>query len=402
MPDVMAEIEELKKKLQQNPDSLIFVPLADAYRRAGMLDEAIEICKKGLEKHQSYTSARVVLGRIYTEKNMIDEAIEELKRVEAVDVDNIMVHSMLGNAYLKKKRYAEAIEQFQKVLSLNPEDLDTQEKLKEALAAKQEPEKVNKQPQPEPKPQTQTQAKAVEEQPKKEVKFSDDIQKSLKAAELYTKKEDFEKAIEIYNEILSKDPENLIVQQRLREVYSFQEKKLEKLKSSKHKEEIKSNDKITAEDILDVMREAVKEEKAEEKVEVKPKEEKVVESIIFDEKKAKEIEKILKDLTNIDGLVGGIFLQKDGKIIASFLPPDINANEIGKDIAKIVDKTEMSVANMKQGKLNHVIIASEMGQLLFTEIGKGVLFMIGNEKINMGKMSYVLKDIVIKIKSVTS
>lgn len=402
MPDVMAEIEELKKKLQQNPDSLIFVPLADAYRRAGMLDEAIEICKKGLEKHQSYTSARVVLGRIYTEKNMIDEAIEELKRVEAVDVDNIMVHSMLGNAYLKKKRYAEAIEQFQKVLSLNPEDLDTQEKLKEALAAKQEPEKVNKQPQPEPKPQTQTQAKAVEEQPKKEVKFSDDIQKSLKAAELYTKKEDFEKAIEIYNEILSKDPENLIVQQRLREVYSFQEKKLEKLKSSKHKEEIKSNDKITAEDILDVMREAVKEEKAEEKVEVKPKEEKVAESIIFDEKKAKEIEKILKDLTNIDGLVGGIFLQKDGKIIASFLPPDINANEIGKDIAKIVDKTEMSVANMKQGKLNHVIIASEMGQLLFTEIGKGVLFMIGNEKINMGKMSYVLKDIVIKIKSVTS
>lgn len=401
MPDVMAEIEELKKKLQQNPDSLIFVPLADAYRRAGMLDEAIEICKKGLEKHQSYTSARVVLGRIYTEKNMIDEAIEELKRVEAVDVDNIMVHSMLGNAYLKKKRYAEAIEQFQKVLSLNPEDLDTQEKLKEALAAKQEPEKVNKQPQPEPKQQTQTQAK-VETQPKKEEKISDDIQKSLKAAELYTKKEDFEKAIEIYNEILSKDPENLIVQQRLREVYSFQEKKLEKLKSSKNKEEIKSNDKITAEDILDVMREAVKEEKAEEKAEVKPKEEKVAESIIFDEKKAKEIEKILKDLTNIDGLVGGIFLQKDGKIIASFLPPDINANEIGKDIAKIVDKTEMSVANMKQGKLNHVIIASEMGQLLFTEIGKGVLFMIGNEKINMGKMSYVLKDIVVKIKTVAN
>jgi len=400
MPDVMAEIEELKKKLQQNPDSLIFVPLADAYRRAGMLDEAIEICKKGLEKHQSYTSARVVLGRIYSEKNMIDDAIAELKKVEAVDMDNIMVHSMLGNAYLKKKRYAEAIEQFQKVLSLNPEDLDTQEKLKEALAAKQEPEKVNKPPQPEPKPQPQAQAK-VEAQPKKEEKPSDDIQKSLKAAELYTKKEDFEKAIEIYNEILSKDPENLIVQQRLREVYNFQEKKLEKLKSSKQKEEIKSNDKITAEDILDVMRDAVKEEKIEEKAEIKPKVEKVAESITFDEKKAKEIEKILKDLTNIDGLVGGIFLQKDGKIIASFLPPDINANEIGKDIAKIVDKTEMSVANMKQGKLNHVIIASESGQLLFTEISKGVLFMIGNEKINMGKMSYVLKDIVVKIKAVT-
>ena len=66
-----AEIEDLKKKLSQNPDSLIFVPLADAYRKAGMLDEAIEVCKTGLEKHPMYTSARVVLGRIYNEKNML-------------------------------------------------------------------------------------------------------------------------------------------------------------------------------------------------------------------------------------------------------------------------------------------------------------------------------------------
>ncbi len=115
-PALTAEIEELKKKFSQNPDSLIFVPLADAYRKAGLYDDAIEVCKKGLEKHPTYTSARVVLGRVYIEKNKFDEAIQELKKVEAVDADNIMVHTMLGNTYLKKKMYAEAVEQFQRVL----------------------------------------------------------------------------------------------------------------------------------------------------------------------------------------------------------------------------------------------------------------------------------------------
>jgi tetratricopeptide (TPR) repeat protein len=102
MADAMAEIEDLKKKLSVNPESMIFVPLADAYRKAGLLGDAVDVCKAGLEKHPSYTSARVVLGRIYSEKEMLDEAIEEFKKVEAVDVDNIMVHSMLGNAYLEK------------------------------------------------------------------------------------------------------------------------------------------------------------------------------------------------------------------------------------------------------------------------------------------------------------
>ena len=137
--DAMAEVEELKKKLAQNPDSLIFVPLADAYRKAGQFQEAIDVCKKGLEKHPTYMSARVVLGRIYGEKNMLEEAVVELQKVEKADVDNIMVHSMLGNVYLKKKMYAEAVSQFQRVLALNPDDTETQEKLEEALAAKQEP-----------------------------------------------------------------------------------------------------------------------------------------------------------------------------------------------------------------------------------------------------------------------
>ncbi|HPD18443.1 MAG: tetratricopeptide repeat protein [Candidatus Goldbacteria bacterium] len=402
-----AEIEELKKKLSQNPDSLIFVPLADAYRKAGLHDEAVEVCKKGLEKHPSYTSARVVLGRIYIEKNKFDEAIQELQRVEAVDADNIMVHIMLGNTYLKKKMYAEAVEQFQKVISINPEDVEIQEKLKEALSAKQETTKIVKE---EEKKETETPVKK-QEKPVEKPKI--DVQKSLKAAELYTKKEDFEKAIEIYRELLDMDQENIVVQQRLREVYDLQDKRIKKAKEksgSSDGDKIISSDKITTEDILDVMKEAVESDKVDEeenkteKKEERPETEKPVETAqaTLSKEKTKDIEKILNTLKEVDGIIGSFFLLRDGSIIASVLPPSININEIGKHIAAIVEKTEKSVQNMNQGKLNQVVISSESGQLLFTEVMSGVLFMIGDETINVGKMHLILKDIISNLKKVLS
>ncbi|PKL92317.1 MAG: hypothetical protein CVV21_03115 [Candidatus Goldiibacteriota bacterium HGW-Goldbacteria-1] len=451
-----AEIEDLKKKLSQNPDSLAFVPLAEAYRKSGMYKEAVDTCKTGLEKHPAYTSARVVLGRIYVEQELYDDAAEELKKVEAVDIDNIMVHTMLGNIYVKKQMFAKAVEQFQRVLSLNPEDTETQEKLQEALSAKQTvtlPSNKNKEEKPQPP------APAENPAVKEEKPAMSDLQKSLKVAELYSKKEEFDKAIEIYRELLEKDAENIIIQQRLREVYDFQQKKINKQKEQKEKRKTTENDKITAEDILDVMKEAVendlvdddksepaakKEEPKKEEVkkeepkkeEVKkeepkkeeakkeePKKEEVkkeepkkeetkkeepkkeeekketVEKLpeIADNKKI-EIGNVLQSLSTVDGIVGSLFLLRDGQLVASVLPTSINKSEIGGIVASIVNKTEQSVKNMKQGKLNQVVIASEHGQLLFTELGKGVLFIIGDENINVGKMGLVLKQVKEKMK----
>ncbi len=452
MADVMAEIEELKKKLGANPDSMIFVPLADAYRKAGLYKEAIETCKSGLEKHPTYTSARVLLGRIYSEKEMLDEAIEELKRVEAVDVDNIMVHLMLGNVYLKKQLYPNAIEQFQKVLSLNPDDVETQEKLKEALSAKQNPPSASTPPSPSPgeinlKEQTKDDKSAPVQETKQGTRI--DVQKSLKVAELYVKKEEFEKAIEVYREILDLDSENIIVQQRLREVYDLQEKKHKKQQALNEKKKDIDTDKITAEDILDVMKNAVEndsvdepaasvsddrskqqskeeneinarsesgkngevsEKKEELKNEAKEELQSVKKADDAKENVAKEpeiednkktlVQEILKSMTEVDGIVGSFYILRTGKIVASVLPPKINASEIESLVASIVEKTEMSVKNMNQGRLNQVVIAAEAGQLLFTEISKGVLFMIGDANINVGKMGLMLKSTIEKMKKV--
>jgi predicted regulator of Ras-like GTPase activity (Roadblock/LC7/MglB family) len=427
--DAMAEVDELKKKLTQNPDSLIFVPLADAYRKAGMLQEAIDVCAKGLEKHPTYMSARVVLGRIYDQKDMLDEAESELKKVEAADVDNIMVHSMLGNVYLKRKMYPQAVEQFQKVLSLNPEDTDTQEKLTEALSAKQETAAEEKKQEPKAQPAAEVKAKpAPEPEKKKEEKPAEpkadsksDISRLMEEAVAHTEKEEFDRAIEIYKNLHDKDPNNMIVDERLRELYGLQDKQMAKLKQKTAVPQKKIEaDKITTEDILDAMKKAVEDDTVDEKPQMQAKKEpeaqkkEIIEtqpaaeeaapapqpSVQVEPAKAKQVERILTNLADVEGVVGSFFLLRDGTIVASVLPKSINSSEIGKIIASIVEKTEASVKSMNQGKLHQVVISSEAGQLLFTEVMDGVLFLIGNSQINVGKMRLILKSVIYNIKGV--
>src|SRR5579883_164861 len=128
-----SEITELKKKLDENPDSLVFAPLAEAYRKEGNLEEALKLCKKGLEKHPNNTSARVVLGRVFQGQGKIQEAANELKKVLELDPDNLMAHSLLGSIYMEKGDHQAAIEEYQRTLTLNPDDEETQTALKQAI-----------------------------------------------------------------------------------------------------------------------------------------------------------------------------------------------------------------------------------------------------------------------------
>ena len=63
----MSRIEDLERRLGKDPNSKIFAQLAEEYRKAGRLEEAIQTCRDGLETHPNYFSARVALGRALLE-----------------------------------------------------------------------------------------------------------------------------------------------------------------------------------------------------------------------------------------------------------------------------------------------------------------------------------------------
>jgi hypothetical protein len=61
--------------------SIAFAALAEEYRRAGRPEEAVAVCRAGLTRHPSYTSARVALGRALLDLGELEAAEGELRHV---------------------------------------------------------------------------------------------------------------------------------------------------------------------------------------------------------------------------------------------------------------------------------------------------------------------------------
>lgn len=143
------DIEKLKAKVEKDQNSKLFLPLAEEYRKAGMLDEAISAILSGLEHQPGYTSARVALGRIYLEKGMLNEARVEFERVIPVIPDNLFAQKKLAEIYKETGEIEKAIAGYKLVLSLSPNDEDAKaslEKLGGGVVA--EPELKPAEPEP--------------------------------------------------------------------------------------------------------------------------------------------------------------------------------------------------------------------------------------------------------------
>jgi len=135
----LEDIERLKEKITRDPNSKLFVPLAEEYKKAGMYDEAIDALTKGLEQQPGYLSARVSLGKIYIERGMLAEARDEFEKVINAIPDNLYAHKKLAEIYRELGEKEKAIQEFRKVLKLNPMD-DWAATSLAALQKNQEPE----------------------------------------------------------------------------------------------------------------------------------------------------------------------------------------------------------------------------------------------------------------------
>ncbi len=116
------EIERLQKKLAKDPDSKLFVPLAEEYRKAGMADEAITVLLQGLERQSHYLSARVALGRIYMERGLLADARDEFLKVTETIPNNLYAHKKLAEIYRALGDRENAINELNVVLRQNPTD----------------------------------------------------------------------------------------------------------------------------------------------------------------------------------------------------------------------------------------------------------------------------------------
>jgi tetratricopeptide (TPR) repeat protein len=88
------------------------VPLADEYRRAGRLPEAIATLEAGLKVHDAYVSARIALGRAYLEAGRIDDSVAAFTRALADDPSNLVAAKALGDLHASRGESVDALRRY--------------------------------------------------------------------------------------------------------------------------------------------------------------------------------------------------------------------------------------------------------------------------------------------------
>jgi tetratricopeptide (TPR) repeat protein len=102
----------LKRRLELEPASRLFVALAEEYRKTGRLAEALSTLQRGLLAHPHYLSAHVALGRAYLEAGQITEAIATFSKVLSSDPGNLVSAKSLADIFLSRGDSVEAIKKY--------------------------------------------------------------------------------------------------------------------------------------------------------------------------------------------------------------------------------------------------------------------------------------------------
>lgn len=121
-PKGTPQIYHYLRRYQDDPRSRVFAPLAEAYRKAGLLDEAIEICRDGLRIHPHFIGGRVAMARALFDKGQYLEVVKELEPVVLDAPDNLVAQKLLAESYLILGRVAQALAAYKVLLFFVPQD----------------------------------------------------------------------------------------------------------------------------------------------------------------------------------------------------------------------------------------------------------------------------------------
>jgi len=149
-----ARIRDLRRRLELEPGSRLFVALAEELRKTGRLAEALSTLQEGLLAHPNYVSAHVALGRAYLEAGQITEAIATFSKVLAADPGNLVSAKSLADIYLSRGESVEAIKKYKlyRALSGDRNVEDIIHRLEEELAPPPPPSPIPKTPVSPPPP----------------------------------------------------------------------------------------------------------------------------------------------------------------------------------------------------------------------------------------------------------
>ena len=136
-------LADLRRRLETDSGSRLFVQLAEEYRRMGRLDEALGVLEKGLQEHPGYVSAQVALARVRLDRGEAPAASTVLEGVVARDPTHLVAAKLLVEARLQCGDPAGAKSRLDLYRLLNdgdPESDELAQRIAAAAGAAPEPE----------------------------------------------------------------------------------------------------------------------------------------------------------------------------------------------------------------------------------------------------------------------
>jgi tetratricopeptide (TPR) repeat protein len=196
-PSSQARIDELQRRVSDDPSSRAFLELTRLYHREGRLEEAARLCAEGVRRNPEYLSARVLLGRIYFDMNLMEEARDTMEYVVVRAPDNLMARRVLAEICLHQGQLDAALERYRALLAFKPDDQESAERIEEIEA------KLQGRPADAETPEGAT------------VGEPDRALATPTLAEIYLQQGHAKKAWRLYQKVLRGDPDNLEARERL-------------------------------------------------------------------------------------------------------------------------------------------------------------------------------------------
>jgi tetratricopeptide (TPR) repeat protein len=115
---------------KKNPRSKVFAPLAESFRKMGMLDDAYKILKDGIRNHPNYTLGYIVLAHCYFDQEKFELTYNTLRPIVAQNADNISLQKVFAKSCMHLGHLEEALDTYKYLLFMNPKDKFFSEEVK--------------------------------------------------------------------------------------------------------------------------------------------------------------------------------------------------------------------------------------------------------------------------------
>lgn len=219
------DLDDLFARYKAAPGSHIFAPLADACRKAGMLEEALDICTRGVRDNPRYASGYVVQGKCLYDSGRAQDARVAFDRVLELDPKNLVALKFLGILCAETGDFEHAREYFEHILVLDPDNREIRSRIEDVDVASvlSPPSGIHGSALPTPvvEAPAMPESEPVEEltdvddesfvgEPitlRDETVTSDEIA-TMTLADIYASQGYTSRALKIYREVLKRQPDN--------------------------------------------------------------------------------------------------------------------------------------------------------------------------------------------------